>query len=269
MKRSQSVSLALCPLLFLGVLAAGCGAKAPVTAGPGEADQILLDRGNAELKEKSWTKARTYFSELLESYPQSPLRADAKLGVGDTFLGENNAASYVYAQNEFREFLAFYPTNPRADYAQMQLGMVHFNQMLSPQRDQTETREAIKEFQVFVDRYPNSPLINQVKQRLREARDRLSDADMIVANFYLSIRLYTGAEPRYRHVLETDPDYTRKDSLYFHLGETLEKTNKKAEALPYYERLLKEFEKSEYLAETTRRVDRLKQELKLGAVVEG
>ena len=143
----------------------------------------------AALKERSWTRARTYFSELLESYPQSPLRADAKLGVGDTFLGENNSASYVYAQNEYREFLAFYPTNPRADYAQMQLGMVHFNQMLSPQRDQTETREAIKEFQTFVDRYPNSPLINQVKQRLREAKDRLSDADMLVANFYLSIRL--------------------------------------------------------------------------------
>ena len=70
-------------------------------------------------------------------------------------------------------------------------------------------------------------------------------------------------------MLETDPEYTRKDSLYFHLAETLEKTDKKAEALPYYERLVKEFEKSEYLEETTRRIDRLKQELKLGAVVEG
>lgn len=259
------LALALCPLVVLGA----CSSNTPVNAGPGEADQILLDRGNAALKEKAWTRARTYFSELLESYPQSPLRAEAKLGVGDSFLGENNSASYVYAQNEYREFLAFYPTNQKADYAQMQLGMVHFNQMLSPQRDQTETREAIKEFQTFVDRYPNSPLINQVKQRLREARDRLSDADMIVANFYLSIRLYSGAEPRYRHVLQTDPEYTRKDSLYFHLAETLEKTNKKPEALPYYERLLKEYEKSEYLEEATRRVDRLRQELKLGAAAEG
>lgn len=262
---SASLPVALCSLLLL----AACSSNAPVTAGPGEADQILLDRGNAALKDKSWTRARTYFSELLESYPQSPLRAEAKLGVGDSFLGENNSASYVYAQNEYREFLAFYPTNQKADYAQMQLGMVHFNQMLSPQRDQTETREAIKEFQTFVDRYPNSPLINQVKQRLREARDRQSDADMIVANFYLSIRLYNGAEPRYRHVLQTDPEYTRKDSLYFHLAETLEKTNKKPEALPYYERLLKEYEKSEYLEEATRRVDRLRQELKLGAAAEG
>ena len=137
MRTSSSLLFALHSGSLWRLIVSGCSSNAPVTAGPGEADKILLDRGNAALKERSWTRARTYFSELLESYPQSPLRADAKLGVGDTFLGENNSASYVYAQNEYREFLAFYPTNPRADYAQMQLGMVHFNQMLSPQRDQT------------------------------------------------------------------------------------------------------------------------------------
>src|SRR5688572_18092687 len=190
-------------LLFLAVIVSGCSSNPPPATGGSEPDQLLLDRGNAALKERSWTRARTYFSELLESYPQSPLRAEAKLGVGDSFLGENNSASYVYAQNEYREFLAFYPTNPRADYAQMQLGMVHFNQMLSPQRDQTETKEAVKEFQTFVERYPNSALLPQVKQRLREARDRLSDADLQVANFYQSIRLYHAADVRYRDILSS------------------------------------------------------------------
>jgi outer membrane protein assembly factor BamD len=265
MKRSHSPLSALCSLLFLIVAVSGCSSNPPPATGGGEPDQLLLDRGNAALKERSWTRARTYFSELLESYPQSPLRAEAKLGVGDSFLGENNSASYVYAQNEYREFLAFYPTNPRADYAQMQLGMVHFNQMLSPQRDQTETKEAIKEFQTFVDRFPNSPLITQVKQRLREAKDRLSDHDLQVANFYLSIRNYSGAESRYRSILTDDPAYTRKDSLYFRLAETLEKSNRRAEALPYYERLLNEYEQSEHLEETRRRIDRLKLELQLEA----
>jgi outer membrane protein assembly factor BamD len=200
---------------------------------------------------------------LLESYPQSPLRAEAKLGVGDSYLGENNSGAYVYAQNEYREFLAFYPTNPRADYAQMQLGMVHFNQMLGPQRDQTETKEAIRELQTFVERYPASPLLPSVKQRLREARDRLSDSDMAAGTTYLNMRVYISAETRYRYVLENDPEYTRKDALYFRLAETLEKSEKKAEALPYYERLLSEYEKSEFLEEAKRRVDRLKAELKL------
>jgi tetratricopeptide (TPR) repeat protein len=75
------------------------------------------------------------------------------------------------------------------------------------------------------------------------------------------MRVYFSAEQRYRYVLENDPEYTRRDSLYFHLAETLEKSDKKPEALPYYERLLKEFEKSEYLEEAKRRVDRLKTEL--------
>jgi outer membrane protein assembly factor BamD len=257
----------LTSLLLFAIVLGGCSSNGPVTAAPGEADQILLDRGNAALKERKWATARQYFSELLESYPQSPLRAEAKLGVGDAYLGENNSASYVYAQNEYREFLAFYPTNPRADYAQMQLGMVHFNQMLNPQRDQTETKETIKEFQTFVERYPNSPLLPQVKARLREAKDRLSDWDLQVGNFYLSIRLYASAEERYKYVLQNDPEYTRKDSLYFHLAEALEKSKKEAEALPYYERLLTEYEQSEYLEEAKERVALLKTQLK--PVLEG
>jgi outer membrane protein assembly factor BamD len=237
--------------------AVACGGSRPVTS-PADADKLLLDRGNTALKDRKWITARQYFSELLESYPQSPLRAEAKLGVGDSYLGENNSGAYVYAQNEYREFLAFYPTNPRADYAQMQLGMVHFNQMLGPQRDQAETREAIKEFEAFVERYPGSPLFPQVKQRLREAKDRMSDWDLQVGTFYLRARIYPSAVPRFRHVLDNDPEYTRKDAVYFNLAETLEKSGRPAEALPYYERLLEEFEQSEYLAEARKRIQLLK-----------
>jgi outer membrane protein assembly factor BamD len=249
-------------LCLAAIVLSGCSSNPPITASPGEADKILLERGNAELKDRNWATARQYFSELLESYPQSPLRAEAKLGVGDAFLGEGNSASYVYAQNEYREFLAFYPTNPRADYAQMQLAMVHFNQMLNPQRDQTETKEAIRELQVFVERYPNSPLLPQVKEHLREAKDRLSDWDVAVGTTYVNMRWFAGAEQRFRHVLEHDPEYRRKDTLYFRLAEALERSGRLEEALPYYERLVREFEKSEHMEETTKRIELLKQKVK-------
>jgi hypothetical protein len=79
--------------------------------------------------------------------------------------------SLILAVNEYREFLTFYPTSPRADYAQLKLGMTHYKQMRKPQRDQSETREAIREFETFVERYPNSALMPEGKQHLREARD--------------------------------------------------------------------------------------------------
>ena len=78
-------------LLLCLVVVSGCSSNPPLNVNPADADHVLLDHGNAALKDRRWTVARQYFSELLESYPQSPLRAEAKLGVGDTFLGENNS----------------------------------------------------------------------------------------------------------------------------------------------------------------------------------
>ena len=137
-----------CGRLFVAALAfataAACASGGRGTVPPGtlRPDQFLFDRGNAELVDKHWLTAREYFRQLTDAYTQSPLRPDAKLAIGDTYLGEGSAESYVLAINEFQEFLSFYPTNPRADYAQYKLGMSHFRQMRSPQRDQTETRSA-------------------------------------------------------------------------------------------------------------------------------
>jgi tetratricopeptide (TPR) repeat protein len=75
---------------------------------------------------------------------------------------------------------------------------------------------------------------------------------------YLRIKYYPGAIGRFKPLLESDPGYTRKDSVYFNLADALEKSEKKAEALPYYERLIKEFEQSQYLVEAKRRIALLK-----------
>jgi tetratricopeptide (TPR) repeat protein len=39
-----------------------------------------------------------------------------------------------------------------------------------------------------------------------------------------------------------------RDAVYYYLGDSLVKMGRRAEALPYFDRLVKEFDKSEYLA---------------------
>jgi hypothetical protein len=46
--------------------------------------------------------------------------------------------------------------------------------------------------------------------------------------------------------------------VFFYLGETLVKGKRPAEALPYYERLVNEFEKSEHLEDARKRIAALK-----------
>src|ERR671931_1815462 len=145
--------------------------RSVVPAGTSDPDKFLFDKGTEALNKKKWLTAREFFKQVTETYTQSTFRPDAKLGIGDTYLGEGTAEALVLAINEFREFLSFYPTNHRADYAQYKLGMAHYRQMRGPQRDQTETREAVRELQLFVDRYPNSSLMPEAAAKLREAKD--------------------------------------------------------------------------------------------------
>jgi outer membrane protein assembly factor BamD len=228
--------------------AAACAAgKAKVPAGTAQPDTFLYERGTEALSKKKWMTAREYFQTIVETYPQSTHRADAKLGVGDSLLGDGTAAAQIQAIQEFREFLSFFPTHARADYAQYKLAMAHYYQMAKPERDQTETREAIREFDVFFDRYPNSTIRPEAEKHYRETRDRLSESEYRVGLFYHRARWYPGAIDRFQSVLKSDPKFTNRDAVYFYLSEALVKMNRPAEAVPQLTKLVEEFEVSEYL----------------------
>jgi outer membrane assembly lipoprotein YfiO len=256
----RSFARAAVALLLVAAAACASGPKKP-PVGTLEPDKFLFERGTDALNQKKWLTSREYFRQLVDSYPQSMYRADAKLGVGDTYLGEGTLEANVLAINEFREFLSFYPTHGRADYAQYRLGMSHYYQMHGPERDQTETLEAIADLTTFVTRYPNSPLLAEGKQHLREARDRLSDSMYRVGFFYVRSRWYPGAIDRFAEILKKDPEYTSRDSVYYYLAQSLWKVNRPAEALPYLERLVAEFEQSEHLAKAQQDIADIKAEL--------
>jgi len=136
--------------------------------------------------------------------------------------------------------------------------MSHFRQMRGPQRDQTETREAVRELQTFVDRFPNSSLMPEASAKLARAKDRLDQANYLVGYFYYRQRWYVGAADRFQAVLKEDPQYSGRDAVYFYLAESLIRMKREAEALPILERLVQEFEQSEHLQEAQKRITELK-----------
>jgi outer membrane protein assembly factor BamD len=258
-----AVATLMCVVVSIMLATSACstGTRTLVPPGTSEPDKYLFDKGTEALNAKKWLNAREFFKQVTETYTQSSYRPDAKLGIGDTYMGEGSAEALVLAINEFREFLSFYPTNRRADYAQYKLALAHFRQMRKPERDQTETREAIKEFQAFVDRYPGSDLMTDASAKLREAKDRLDQSSYLVGYFYYRQRWYPGAIDRFKSILKDDGGFTNRDALYYYLAESIVKLNRErgeAEALPYLERLVQEFEQSEYLQKAQQKIDEIK-----------
>jgi outer membrane protein assembly factor BamD len=243
----------------LGSMAAcgGSNVKMP-SAGSQNADKYLFDQGTDAMTHKRWIQAREYFKRLVDTYPQSPYRQDAKLAVGDSYLNEGHSDSVVLAANEYREFLTYFPLAPRADYAQYHLALSEMKQVYGPERDQTPTKDAIRELDTFVKTYPSSTYLPQVLQSLRQMHDIQSENDYLVGLQYFHIRAYAGALSRFQAILARDPEYSHRDAVYYYLGETYYKNGRKAEALPYYDKLVQEFKVSEFLEKAKLRVTELK-----------
>lgn len=251
----------LVTLVALIATAAACGAggtnRLP-PAGLMDPDQWLFERGTEAIADRKWFTAREYFRRLVDGYPQSRHREDAKLGIGDSYIGEDSIESNILAINEFREFLTFFPVSPRADYAQYHTALAYSRQMLNSQRDQTATHDTIREIEAFLQRYPNSPLRPDALKLEREARDRLSQSEYEIGYFYARYNVCPGAISRFRDIIVKDPAFTHRDAVYFQMAECILKMGNPAEALPWFERVVVEFEQSEYLEKAKRRIAEIK-----------
>ena len=254
-------------VVALALVAVSCGSRDPaITPATIGADTLLYERAVAALEEENWTRAREYFIQIRDNYPQSTRRGDAHLGVAEAHEGRGTPEAYIAALSELRDFLSLYPTHERAPYAQYKLGVIYFRQMRSPERDQSETRDAIREFEIFIERYTDATdpeLLSEARVKLREAKDRISDSSFAVGRFYYRSEYYPGAIDRFRSILDEDPGYTRRDAVYYHLADSLMETGKEAEALPLFERLVEEFPETERLEQTMELISKLRASMNL------
>jgi outer membrane protein assembly factor BamD len=201
----------------------------------------VFERAEALFEQEKWTRARRFYSHVYENYPNDPLGRRSLLRVADTYFEQGDAVNLIEAQYKYRDFVNRYPGSDRADYAMLQIAMVAFKQMESPDRDQTKTFEAIDKINEMIAAYPNSPLRPEAEKRLQEARDRLARHDHLVAAFYLHSGNARAALGRLNHLVEQYPNYGRRDEVFFDLGRALEGLGRAAEARLYYERVISEY----------------------------
>jgi outer membrane protein assembly factor BamD len=213
-------------------------------------DEIVWEAGQKATSKKDWPSARQYYRRLIDAFPQSPHQPGARIALADTYFEEGGTANYVLAVSSYREFLTLYPQHPRSDYAQFRAGESYFKQKNSPDRDQTSTSQALEEYERLLDAYPQSPLVEEARGRIRECRQTLARAHYQVGYFYQKTRRsWRSAIGRYQTILSDYPDYERVDEVLFRLGQVLSFSGRYAEARPQLARLRNEFPQSPYVAE--------------------
>ncbi len=218
---------AIIVLILIVTLATGCSHKNKVSnplanVGSVQPDKVLFDRAMDALQHRKYDVARLTFQTLINTYPDSEYIARAKLGVADSWYNEGTATSLVQAESEYKDFETFFPNMPEAAEAQLKVAGIHFKQMEKPDRDYTHAKRAEDEYRQLIQTYPDSKLVPEAKQRLREVQEILGDREYKIGRFYYLRQSYPAAIARLKTLADQYPLYSNAEEALWLLGQSYE-----------------------------------------------
>jgi tol-pal system protein YbgF len=123
--------------------------------GTGAAEQY--NAAHAAMNNGRYQTARMAFEEVVQTYPNDPMAANAAYALADMLLRENKKDEAIAA---FEKVANDYPTSPVAPDALFQMG-----EILRDLQRRTEARTA---YERIVGSYGNSPAAVRAQERLRE-----------------------------------------------------------------------------------------------------
>ncbi|QHN04882.1 outer membrane protein assembly factor BamD [Granulicella sp. WH15] len=190
---------------------AGVDAKLP--------DKALFDKAQYAIAHGHFDVARLDLQTMLNTYPDSQYQMRAKLAIADSWYKEGGTAALTQAESEYADFRVFFPNAPEAAEAQMRIGDIYFRQMDRPDRDYAKATHAEEEYRRMLTDYPDSTLVPQAKQRLRDVQEVLATREAEIAGYYATRENWAATIARYQTVVDTYPLYSHMDDALIGLGD--------------------------------------------------
>ncbi len=222
----------------------------------------LLKSEDFELKK---TKAKEYFAEgqyvkvtelltqILPRFRATEEAEDLNWMNCQSYYGMKD---YFMAGSYFKSFIDQFPFGKHAEEANYMSALCDYNISPKPELDQTNTKNAIEGFNIYLNRFPNSPRVEESKKMIGELQDKLVEKSYLNAKLYYDMKQYKAAVVALNNSLkEYATTKYREKMMYLKLNSLfqyaeLSMVNKQKEryqaALDDYYSFMEEFPKSTY-----------------------
>lgn len=124
---------------------------------------------------------------------------------------------YEVAAGLFKQFINTYPESPFAEECLFMMGFCDYNASPKPRLDQQLTNKALSEFQLYLNRYPNSMRKEQINGYMDELRDKLSYKAYLSARNYYHREYYKAATISLQNCLKDFPTSKYREEVMYML----------------------------------------------------
>lgn len=196
--RVRVAALALALPLVLGACASTRGVRHSTP-------QEAYDKGMRAYERRRWDEAVDFFKGVLDygRTPANEVADEAQLQLARTYARQGE---HILAAGEFSRFSELYRSDPRAADAEYERALAYA--ALSPafELDQTNTERAVTYFQLFVERYPESPRAREAEARILELRGKMAHKAVASGRLYERRDLYEAAAMTFEQAFAKYPD---------------------------------------------------------------
>jgi outer membrane protein assembly factor BamD len=186
-------------------------------------DKVLFDRGMDAMKHNRFDMARLEMQTLINTYPDSEFIARAKLALADSWYAEGGTAALAQAEQEYNDFITFFPNMPESAEAQLKIANIHYQQMEKPDRDYTHAVRAEQEYRKVIMEHPDNPkMVAEARKKLLQVQEVIAEREFRVGRFYYLRQAFPAAIARLQSLEDRYPLYSRADDTLFLLGQSYE-----------------------------------------------
>ncbi|MBI5063094.1 MAG: outer membrane protein assembly factor BamD [Desulfatitalea sp.] len=170
---------------------------------PEKPAQQLVEEGVKDYDRGNYKDALEAFQQLRDWYPFSKYAILAELRIADAHY---HLQEYPEAVTAYEEFERLHPRNEAIPYVIYQIGLCHFEQIDTVDRDQTSARKAMETFQRLIRQHPDDPHAKKASGNLVTCIQSLAGHEYYVGQFYYQRKYYKAALHRFLAVINQYPD---------------------------------------------------------------
>src|SRR6266705_4976827 len=151
---------------------------------------------------------------------------------------------YAEAAVEYQHFLDLHRAHMLAPYAQYRLGLSHFKQVTTLDRDPEHVRQTIEAMEKLLKEYPGSAYELDAHTKIKEGREHLAAYEIYVGKHYYRQAAYLAALHRFERVLALYPDLEDSAEAHYYLAKTYKDIGAPERAVEHLTVLLTQYPKA-------------------------
>lgn len=179
---------------------AGCGLFSDPTE---KTATQLITEARKEYQDEDYIEAIELFQKLKNWYPFSEHAKEAEIRIADSFF---EMKKYEEAIRAYQTFERLHPLDPEAERSAFRVGEAYYKQILSIDRDQSFTKNALKNFIRFTQTYPGSELVKEAEKFSKKCISRIAESELYVGKFYFKQKEWIAAEKRFQNIVKLYPE---------------------------------------------------------------